>query len=389
MGAVIKNITLISGERMNKTYDCAVIGAGIIGMCTAYYLSDAGMKIAVIDKAYIGSGSTGRCIAGIRQQFSTSTSIRVMKESVSLFSQMKDTFGFSVEFAQSGYLLMAHSEELMNTFKSNIKIQKNEGVNVSLLSPEETLSIVPQLNTQGLLGAAYCPDDGQAYPFLILRGYQIKIDEKKGDFFLYNPVVAIEKNKNFLLTLKDRTVIEANKVLLCAGPWTKDLGQKVGLDLPLYPERHEAIITERIPKIIGPMLVDYRKDGCYFQQLVNGQVIGCYTPDPNVPGIRHDSSLEFLIEMAKRMVRLVPELEKAAVLRQWAGCYTMTPDGSPIVDQTPLENLYVASGMSGHGFMFGPGICKHLAHYMIHDQWDVDFREFSLSRTFQSKESLE
>ena len=373
---------------MNKKYDYVVIGAGIIGMTTAYYLSDTGAKIAVIDKSYMGSGSTGRCIAGIRQQFSTTTSIGVMKESVSLFSQMKDEFGFSVEFSKSGYLLMAHSEELLSTFESNVKVQRKEGVNVSLLSPKETLSIVPKLNTQGLLGAAYCPDDGQAYPFSILRGYKTKIDEKKGDFFFYNPVETIQKPKNFLLSLKDGTIIEANKVLLSAGPWTRDFGKKVGLELPFYPERHEAIITERIPKIIGPMLVDYRKDGCYFQQLLTGQVIGCYTPDPNVPGIRYDNSREFLIEMAKRMIRLVPELEKAAVLRQWAGCYTMTPDGSPIVDQSPIENLYIASGMSGHGFMFSPGIGKHLAYYMIHDKWDMDFSEFSIKRTFRSKESL-
>ncbi|MBN1273173.1 MAG: FAD-binding oxidoreductase [Candidatus Aminicenantes bacterium] len=373
---------------MNKTYDYAVIGAGIIGMSTAYYLSEEGIKVAVIDKAHMGSGSTGRCIAGIRQQFSTPTSIGMMKESISLFSRMEDEFGFSVEFAQSGYLLLAHSEELLNTFKSNIEIQKKEGVNVSLLSPDEARSVVPKLNTEGLLGAAYCPDDGQAYPFMILKGYRDKIEEKKGDFYLYNPVVDIQKNQNFLLALEDGTSIEANKVLLSAGPWTKDLCQKIGLDLPFYPERHEAVITERIPKIIGPMLVDYRKDGCYFQQLLNGHVIGCYTPDPNVPGTRTDSSLGFIIEMAKRMVRLVPELEKAAILRHWAGSYTMTPDGNPIADQTPIDNLYVASGMSGHGFMFGPGLCRHLAHYMIHDEWDTDFSEFSLSRSFESKESL-
>ena len=373
---------------MKKTYDSAVIGAGIIGMAAAYELSREGLKTAVIDKSYIGSGSTGRCISGIRQQFSTTASIGLMKESVSLFSQMEDEFGFSVDFAKSGYLLMAHDDGLLNVFKSNIELQKKEGVNVSMLSPEEALSVVPGLNIDGLLGAAYCPDDGQAYPFAVLKGYKKKIDERNGDFYLHNPVSGIEKKENFLLTLADGTVIEAKKVLLSSGAWTRELGKKVGLDLPLYPERHEAVITERIPKIIEPMLVDYRKDGCYFQQLLTGQVIGCYTPDPNVPGIRQDSSCEFLLEMAQRMVRLVPELEKAAILRHWAGCYTMTPDGSPIVDQTEVENLYVASGMSGHGFMFGPGICKHLAAYMVENKWDVDFSEFSISRSFGSKESL-
>jgi sarcosine oxidase subunit beta len=373
---------------MKKNYDIAVIGAGIIGMAAAHYLSRKGTKIAVIDKDYIGSGSTGRCIAGIRQQFSTPASIGMMKENMELFSRMEDEFGFSVEFSKSGYLLLAHEEKLMDVFKSNVEIQKKEGINVSLLSPKEAASIEPQLNTEGLVGAAYCPDDGQAYPFAVLRGYKAKIDEAGGDFYLNNSVVKIEKEKHFHLTLEKDTLIEADKVLLSAGPWSRELGEQVGLDLPFFPERHEAVITERIPRLIGPMLVDYRSDGCYFQQLLTGQIIGCYTPDPNVPGIRNDCSLEFLTEMAKRMIRLVPELEKASLLRHWAGCYTMTPDGNPIVDQTELDDFYVASGMSGHGFMFGPAIGKHLAHFMLQGEWDTDFSEFSISRSFQSKESL-
>lgn len=373
---------------MTKRYDIAVIGAGIMGMATASYLSKNGVKLAVIDKEYIGSGSTGRCIAGIRQQFSTPASIAVMKENVSLFSQMEEEFGFSVEFYQGGYLLMAHNEEMVELFKSNIKIQQKEGINVSLLSPEEALSVVPKLNIEGLLAAAYCPDDGQAYPFAVLKGYKTKIDERKGDFFLHNPVIKFEKKENFLLYLEDGTVIEAEKVLLSAGPWTKELGRKIDLDLPLFPERHEAMITERIPRIIEPMIVDYRKDGCYFQQMLTGQVIGCYTPSPNVPGLRKNSSREFLLEMGKRMVRLVPELESAAILRHWAGSYNMTPDGNPIVDKTPVDNLYIASGMSGHGFMFGPALSKHLAHFIGNDEWDIDFSEFSFSRSFEGQESL-
>ncbi len=373
---------------MTKRYDIAVIGAGIMGMATAYYLSKNKVKLAVIDKEYIGSGATGRCIAGIRQQFSTPASIAVMKENVSLFSQMEEEFGFSVEFYQGGYLLMAHNEEMVEVFKSNITIQKKEGINVSLLSPKEALSVVPKLNIEGLLAAAYCPDDGQAYPFAVLKGYKTKIDERKGDFFLHNPVIKFEKKEKFLLYLEDGTVIEAEKVMLSAGPWTKELGQQIDIDLPLFPERHEAMVTERIPRIIEPMIVDYRKDGCYFQQLLTGQVIGCYTPSPNVPGISKNSSREFLLEMGTRMVRLVPELENAAILRHWAGSYNMTPDGNPIVDKTPVDNLYIASGMSGHGFMFGPALSKHLAHFMGNDEWDIDFSEFSFSRSFEGKESL-
>ncbi|MCP5106288.1 MAG: FAD-binding oxidoreductase, partial [bacterium] len=215
-----------------------------------------------------------------------------------------------------------------------------------------------------------------------------KIDENKGDFYLHNPVVSFEKKKHFFLTLADGTRIEAEKVLLSAGPWTGDLAKQAGLDLPLFPERHEAMITERIPKFFDPMVVDYRKDGCYFHQLISGQVIGCYTPVPNVPGIHEDASIEFLPRLARRMVRLIPALERAAVLRHWSGCYTMTPDGNPIVDASGIENLYIASGMCGHGFMFGPAIGRHLAEFMLTGEWETDFSEFAIGREYKGKEFL-
>ncbi len=373
---------------MGKVYDIAVIGGGIIGMATAYYLSKNQSDIIVIEKETLGSGSTSRCIGGIRQQFSTPASIRIMKENIQLFSEMESEFGFTVDFQQSGYLLLAHDENLLNIFKNNIAIQKKEGVDVSLVSREEAKDIVPELNTDGLLGAAYCPEDGQAYPFYVLKGYKEGIEQNGGTIVTGNAVIHLKKESHFKLELKDGSKIEAEKVLLAAGPWTKEFGSQLGLNLSIFPERHEAMITSRMEKFFQPMIVDYRKDGCYFQQLLTGQVIGCFTPIPNVPGIREDVSPDFLPQMAKRMIRLVPELKKASILRHWSGSYSMTPDGSPIVDETEIENLYVSAGMSGHGFMFGPALGKYMAHFMQSGEWMTDFSEFSINRSFDSTETL-
>ncbi|MGE5339841.1 MAG: NAD(P)/FAD-dependent oxidoreductase [Candidatus Omnitrophota bacterium] len=375
---------------MNKTYDVVIIGGGIIGMATAYYLSKSNIKLAVVERKYLGSGSTGRCIGGIRQQFSTPGSIRMMIESMKLFSQMEEELGRSVEFHQGGYLFLAYSPEMVEVFKKNIEIQKKENLNVSLLTPQECKKVVPALNTEDLIAGAYCPDDAQAFPFPVLDGYRQRTEEKGGVILMENPVTNIQKKGDiFHVTLKDGNILEAPKVLLTAGPWTAELGKLIGLDLPMVPERHEAAITERIPKFFEPMVVDYRPDGCYFHQLISGQVIACYTPVPNVPGIHEDTTFEFLPQLARRMKRLIPQLEKAAFLRNWSGSYTMTPDGNPIVDQSPIQGLYIASAMCGHGFMFGPSIGKNLAHFMITGQWLMDYSEFAMNREFKKgKESM-
>ncbi len=375
-------------RKMSKAYDVVVVGGGIIGMATAYYLSQEKVKLALVERKHIGSGSTGRCIGGIRQQFSTPAAIRLMQENIELFSQMEEEFNQSVEFHQGGYLFLAHNPEMVEVFKKNIEIQEKEKVNVSLLSPAEVKKVVPHLNIEEVLAGAYCPDDAQAFPFRVLEGYREKIEKRGGEFFMANPVIDIKKEKHFRLTLADGNRLEAPKVVLSAGPWSGELGKIIGLELPFYPERHEAVITERIPKFFEPMVVDYRQDGCYFHQLISGQVIACYTPVPHVPGIHEDVTFEFLPQVAWRMSRLIPELKKAAILRNWSGSYTMTPDGNPIVDQSEIEGLYIASGMSGHGFMFGPAIGKHLAHFMLFGQWGADFSEFSIKREFKSKENM-
>lgn len=371
-----------------KTYDIAIIGAGIIGMAAASFLTGKKVSVAIIDKSHPGAGSTFRCIGGLRQQFSTPGAIRLMKRNMELYALMRQQFGFSVDFHQGGYLLLAHTPEMTEIFKTNIRTQTAEGVNASLLTPEEAQRIVPDLNIRGLLSAAYCPGDGQASPFLTLKGYKQEIDRQKGHFYLYNAVARLEKKQRFILSLQDGARLEAEKVLLCAGPWSAGLAAQAGLDLPLFPERHEAFITPRLPKFIEPMLVDYRPDGCYFQQLVTGQVIACFTPIPNVPGIREDVSFEFMPQLAQRMIRLIPRLKSSAVLRQWAGSYTMTPDGNPIVDVSEIEDLYIASGMCGHGFMFGPAIGEYLADFMLTGKAALDLSEFALHREFKGKEKL-
>ena len=373
-----------------RSYDAIIVGGGIIGLATGYYLTRRKKKVLVIEKNYLGAGSTGRCIGGIRQQFSSPGSILVAMESVRLFKEMDKEFGFSVEWHQGGYLFLAYDEETKEKYLKAIEIQRKFGLKVYFIDAKEVEKIVPHLNMEGVIGGAYSPEDGQAYPFAVLRGYAEGIKKAGSEILTRRKVVKVlAKNMRVEgVEVDTGEKFYAPIVLNAAGPWAKEVAKTVDLELPLYPERHEALVTERLPKFFEPMIVDYRPDGCYFQQRPNGQIIGCYTPIPNVPGTRVDSSFEFLYEMGFRMARLIPVLKYASIVRQWAGSYTMTPDGNPIVDVTDIEGFYVASGMSGHGFMFGPGIGKYLAKHMVDGVWEIDMSEFSLKRDFGRKELM-
>ncbi len=372
---------------MSKTeFDVIIVGGGIIGTATGYYLAKSGKKVLLLEKNYLGAGSTGRCIGGIRAQFSTETTIRVAMDSVRLFEEMEKEFGFSVEWAPSGYLFMAFTEAQKESFLNVMKIQNSMGLNVRFLAPEEIKKKFPYINVDDCFGGTWCDSDGQADPFFVLKGYMLGIKNSGGKILTREEVVEIDQRMGkFSVKTKSGKIFWAEQVLNAAGPDAYDVGQMVGLDLPVAPERHEALITEGVEYVGIPMIVDYRPDGCYFQQRLTGQIIGCYTPIPKVPGKSVDSTFEFLTEMSRRMLRVIPSLEPVPVLRQWAGSYTMTPDGNPIVDETSVPNYFVSVGMSGHGFMLGPALGKNLAHYMVHGKWEYNMDEFSFYREFGKK----
>ncbi|MEO0077795.1 MAG: FAD-binding oxidoreductase [candidate division WOR-3 bacterium] len=376
---------------MTKTADVAIIGAGIIGAATGYYLAKRGRKVIVLEKDFPCAGSTGRCIGGIRAQFTHDLTVRVMLESVRMFTELNHELDRDVEWYQGGYLFLAFDEARKQTFLKAIQVQRAYGLKVSFVSPEECCRIVPGLDAEGLIGGAYCPTDGQANPFKVTYGYLEGIRRLGGEVLVNTEVTAANVSRNRVVALVTRNgdQIFCDQAVNAAGCWADDVGKLAGVEIPVTADRHEALVTEAVEHFIDPMLVDYRPDGCYFvQNFGTGHLIGCYTPVPLVPGRSVEASDEFATEMPRRMVRLVPKLSGVRILRQWAGSYEMSPDGNPICGRTTVENFYVASGMSGHGFMFGPAIGKYMAELIDCGQSALDLSDFRLDRDFGKTEAM-
>ncbi len=376
---------------MKRTADVIVIGAGIIGAATGYYLAKKKLKVIVLEKNFPCAGSTGRCIGGIRQQYTHPLSINVMKESVKIFSTLHKEFNKDVEWFQGGYLFLAHSEDKKSTYLKAIEIQKGFDIPVQFISSDDCAKIINGLNTEDLLGGAYCPTDGQANPFAVTYGYLNGIKKLGGTLLDFTEVTKINVRNNQVQSVITNNGDELFTpiVLNATGPWAKNVSKLVDLNVPIEPERHESLVTEACERLFDPMLVDYRADGCYFiQNFGTGHFIGCYTPVPNDPGDNIKASSEFMTEMPRRMARLVPRLKGIKVIRQWAGSYEMTPDGNPIVDKTPIDGFYISAGMCGHGFMFGPALGKYMAEIIIDGKSSLALDDFALNRSFGKAEAL-
>ncbi|MGC8797269.1 MAG: NAD(P)/FAD-dependent oxidoreductase [candidate division WOR-3 bacterium] len=375
----------------HKTADAIVIGGGIIGAATGYYLARRGLKVVLLERDFPCSGSTGRCIGGVRAQFSHELTIRIMLLSIRIFNSLSEELEEDIEWYQGGYLFLAFDEERKKSFLKAIEIQRKFGLDVQFIDARDCTRIVPGLNTEGLIGGAWCPTDGQANPFKVTYGYLKRMRALGSEVWVQTEVkkINIDRGRVVSVLTANGDEVFAPVILNAAGPWAGEVGRLAGVEVPVKPDRHEALVTEAVERCLEPMLVDYRPDGCYFvQHYRTGHFIGCYTPVPLVPGYRVDASDEFITEMPRRMVRLLPKIAPVKVLRQWAGSYEMSPDGNPICGATPVAGFYVSAGMSGHGFMFGPALGYLMAELMVGGKPAIDLTEFKLDRSFVRPEMM-
>lgn len=343
---------------MIKTADVVIIGGGISGCAIAYNLAKKGVKnIAVIERDYLTSGATGRCGAGIRQQWGTEMNCLMSKFSCDFFENAKEELGYEgdIEFKQGGYLIVSSTEKEHEQFKKNVALQNSLGIPSKLLNLEEAKEIVPFLNTEGLISATYCEKDGHLNPFHTTQAYANAAKRLGVKIYTYTEVTDIiaegGKIKGVKTTQGD---IATNVVVNAAGGYTQGLGKKIGVDLPLFSERHQILVTEPVEPILKPMVMSFSLN-LYCQQVPHGAIIMGRGDEGEPRDLRITSGWHFLEEMSKTITKLLPPLKDIRFLRQWAGLYNITPDRQPIygsVDE--VEGFYVAAGYSGHGFMLAP-----------------------------------
>ncbi|AZR72473.1 FAD-dependent oxidoreductase [Anoxybacter fermentans] len=368
---------------MKNKASVVVIGGGVVGCSIAYNLARLGVKdVVVVEKNFLASGSTGRCGAGVRQQWGTEMNCRLAKESMKIFENMNEILKTKrdIELKQEGYLLLAYSEREMDQFKKNIELQNSLGIPSHLVTPEEAKEIVPYLNTENLIGGAFCPTDGHANPFLVTQAYADAARYLGVEFYLRTEVTGIRQEKGRIVGVEtNRGFIATEKVVNTAGGYSQVIGKMVGLDLPVYSERHQILVTEPVEKMQGPMVMSFSYN-IYCQQNPHGSFIMGFG-DPNEPrdfNIR--SSWQFLEEMARKVTWLLPPLKHLRVVRQWAGLYNVTPDRQPILCETPqVPGFYLAIGFSGHGFMIAPMVGILMAEMITGQKLSMDL-ELDLGR---------
>ncbi len=367
---------------MIKRASVVIIGGGIIGCCIAYNLAKLGCKdVVLFEKNSLSSGATGRCGAGIRQQFGTKMNCILARESIKIFENLSQELDYDIELNQGGYLILAYTEKEVNQFKKNVALERSLNIDARFISADEAKEIVPTLNTEGILAATFCPTDGHANPFKTNFAYAEAAQRLGVKIYTFTEVKEIETENNKIVEVKtDKEKILTPIVVNAAGGYSGTIGKMAGVDLQVYSQRHQILVTEPLDPLFRPMLMSFSRN-FYCQQTPHGSILmGC--GDPNEPkGYDIGTSWQFAREIAQKMTTIVPLLKEVSMIRQWAGLYNMSPDAQPILGEHPqVEGFYMAIGFSGHGFMLAPVTSKLIAELILEGKTSLPIDKLDIGR---------
>lgn len=339
--------------------DVVIVGGGVMGTSIAFHLAEAGVRrVVLLERAALGSGSTSKAAGGVRAQFSDALNIALGARSLEAFARFGERPGQEIDLHRVGYLFCLSREEDVAAFEASVALQNSLGVPSRMIDPEEARRLSPLLRTDGLLAAAFSPDDGHCTPESVVLGYATAARRLGAHIQTGCEVLDIETvdgEIEAVVTSSGR--VETPTVICAAGAWSRSVGDMVGVDLPVTPMRRQIVITDALaglpPRL--PMTIDF-STSLYFHSEGKGLLVGMSDPDEE-PGFRLDSSDAWLPRLADAIATRAPGIIDAGLTTGWAGLYELTPDHNALIGEADqVSRLLYATGFSGHGFLQGPAV---------------------------------
>ena len=368
-----------------RTADVAVVGGGVVGCSIAYHLARRGMsRVVVLERETVGSGTTSKAAGGIRAQFPTEAEIRFSLDAIRVFETFAEEFGVDIGYRKIGYLFLIADEDDLAGFRTRIELQRRLGVDVRLITPQEAQAIVPALNVDDIIAAAWGPDDGMAGPAEVTQGFARRARELGVSIVEGVTVTGIDRERDRVTGVRTSDgAITAPIVIDAAGPGAARIARLAGVDVPVHPRRRHIFFTEPFPEIPGPIpLTTDRATGFYFRKemeqilLSPGDVEDIHDDDPAAP-----MDWRRVDEAVEKAVHRVPALERARISGGWAGLRPLTPDDHAIIGWAPgVEGFFLAVGFGGHGFQHSPTTGRVVAEWLTAGKPSIDLTLFDPAR---------
>lgn len=376
---------------LKDRYDVVIIGAGVHGLATAYYLGKRGVtNVAVLEKGYLGSGNSGRNTAIIRANYRTPEGIPFYHESVRLYEALSQELGYNVLFSQQGHLTLAHTDSAVDGLRVRAEANALLGVDSRLIDPDEIKRLVPAIAIGNhahypIRAALYHPPGGIIRHDAVVWGYARGADRMGIEIHPHTEVQGIQtENGQVTAVQTNRGQIRTGTVVNATSGWCSTIARMVGVNLPIVSHPLQACVTEPLKPFLDKVIVSANLH-VYVNQTDRGELVLGAEIDP-YSSYSSRSTLPTLEMMAAHTLELFPALAEVRVLRQWTGVCDMTPDYSPIIGEVPrVRGFLVDVGWGTYGFKAGPVSGKTLAELIATGKTPDLIKPFALSRFYEDR----
>ena len=373
-------------------YDVIIIGGGGHGLSTAYYLAqNHGIRnVAVLEKGHIGSGNIGRNTTIVRANYLLPGNSEFYSHSLKLWEGLETDLNYNVMMSQRGLIMLCHSDGQRDAFVRRANAMRSRGDDAHMLSVEDLRKLLPYLNYDNarfpIYGGLLQKRAGTARHDAVAWGYARAADERGVDLIQNCEVTGFNINNGRVTGVEtSRGKIEANKVAIVVAGRSSQVAQMAGIRLPIESHILQAFVTEGLKPVINNV-ISFGMGHFYISQSDKGGLVfggdldgyASYAQRGNLPLMEH----VFEAGMA-----LMPMIGKAKVLRSWGGIMDMSPDGSPIIDKTSIDGLFINCGWCYGGFKAVPASGYAYAHLIATENYFHTASNYRFER-FQSGYNL-
>jgi sarcosine oxidase, subunit beta len=376
---------------LKDSYDVVIIGGGSHGLATAYYLAkEHGITdVAILEKSYIGSGAAGRNTTILRSNYKTPEGARFYDASVKLYEGLSGELDFNLLFSQCGHLTLAHSDRAMFVMANRAEVNRLYGIDSRLIYPDEIKRLAPSMNvgksaTYPIMGALYHPPGGIIRHDAVVWGLARGADRGGVEIHPYTEVTGLNRTNGRVDSVEtNRGTVKAGQVLSCTAGWSTLIGEMAGVPLPITTHILQALVTEPLKPLLDVVIVSSQMH-VYISQTDRGEFLMGAEIEPWTT-YRMQGTLNFMQEVSRHALELFPQLERARILRSWAGLCDLSPDYSPILGKTEVDNFHVSAGWGTYGFKAAPIVGKTLAELVATEKTPALIEPFALERFYEDR----
>jgi glycine/D-amino acid oxidase-like deaminating enzyme len=384
----------------NNTYDVVIVGGGIMGSSTAYYLmnNDAKLKVAVVemDPAYTRA-SSALSMANTRIQFSLKQNIQISQYAFDFLERFEEEMAVgedkpNIAYRREGNLFLV-DEPGLNAAKQALDLQKNLGCKVDWWSPEKIKQHYPLYDLSGLAGGTFGPEDGYLDAYAVLMGFKAKA-RSLGAEYINDEVIQLISSGGSITGVKIASGenLTSKFVVNCAGAWAAGVALTTGVELPVEPVKRQVFALDPAVKPDGPLPLTFLPSGLYFRTETGSQILLGKSLEEDPVGFDFNwDDKRFTEVLWPELAEFVPAFDTLKLVRGWAGLYAVnTLDGNAILGEWPdLKGLFLANGFSGHGLQQGPAVGRYLSELILGIPPTLDLSIFRPERILENKPLIE